>query len=560
MLSNLYIENIAVIKKVSIDFSNGFNVMTGETGAGKSIVIDSINLILGQRAPKDIIRTGAEKAFVSASFNDLSPNYIEIIKDLGFEIDEDGLLMIQREISLNGKNICKINSRPATVSVLKQIGQILINIHGQHENFGLLSTDSHLEYIDNIGGLSSDIERFKKEFNKLKEIQSDLNKINSNESEKERKIDLLKYQINEIEQINPLPNEDEELKKQREIYVNSEKISTSLAVARSAINGDDERPGALQLLETAVDSTLEVSVFIPKIEELYSRLQNLVYELEDCSSELLDVYSDTEYDPAELESVEERLDSIYKLTRKYGSNVDEVLLYLQKAKEELENIEFSELKVEKLEKDLKESKMKTMSLAEELSKKRKKVSESFSKKVKKELEFLAMPGVRFQISDKIGDLTSKGIDELEFLISTNPGEPPKQISKIASGGELSRIMLAIKSVIADKDNIDTLIFDEIDIGISGGVSQRVGLKLKEVSKNRQVICVTHSAQIAALADIHFLINKTVNNGMTYTNVNKLSYNERKNELARIIGGEDITDVTLANAAEILETAQNKLYK
>lgn len=558
MISNLYIENIAVIERASIDFLNGFNVMTGETGAGKSIVIDSINLILGQRAPKDIIRSGSEKAFVSASFSDLSSDSIKTMRHLGFEPDEDGLLIIQREISLNGKNVCRINSRPTTVSTLKQIGQILINIHGQHENFGLLSADSHLSYIDNIGELIDDINNFKKEFNKLKEIQSDLNKINSDESEKARKIDLLKYQIDEIELINPLPNEDEELKAQREVYINSERISTYLSEARSAINGDEESSGALQLLEIATNSILDVSSFVPEAEKLYSRLQDLVYELEDCSAELIDVYSDVEYNPIELENVEERLDSIYKLTRKYGSNVNEVLSYLEKAKDELENIELSELKAEKLEKDLQESKMNATRLAEVLSKKRRKVSESFSKRVKGELEFLAMPGVRFQVSNKIGDLTLNGIDNMEFLISTNPGEPPKPISKIASGGELSRIMLAIKSVIADKDNIDTLIFDEVDIGISGGVSQKVGLKLKEVSKNHQVICVTHSAQIAALADAHFLINKIVKNDKTYTKIDKLSYDDRRNELARIIGGEDITDVTLANATEILETAQNKL--
>lgn len=557
MILNLYIENIAVIEKTSIDFSDGFNVMTGETGAGKSIVIDSINLILGHRAPKDIIRTGSERAFISATFDSLSSEVTELIENLGYSIDEDGLLIIQREINLNGKGTCRINSRPATVASLKQIGKYLINIHGQHESYGLLSPDTHLEYVDNLGGLNIDLENYRSEFNELRKLKLNLDEGSIDESEKARKVDLLKYQINEIEEINPIRGEEEELKEQREIFVNSEKISSSISKSKELINGDETNIGALQLLESATNSILEVSPYISTANDLYSRMKNLVYELEDCASEIINMSDDVEYDSDEMEKIELRLDDIYKLTRKYGSNIDEVLEYLKKAKDELENIEFFEEKIEKLKVLFKECKLRTIKLADILSKRRKQVADIFAKNVKEELEFLAMPGVKFCISIKKGNLNINGFDEIEFLISTNPGEDPKPISKIASGGELSRIMLAIKSVSADNDRIDSLIFDEIDTGISGAVAQKVGIKLKEVSKKRQVICVTHSAQIASLSDIHFLISKSVKNNRTYTSIKKLDLDGRKKEIARIIGGEKITDTTLANASEMIEMGQCK---
>lgn len=557
MILNLYIENIAVIEKTSIDFSDGFNVMTGETGAGKSIVIDSINLILGHRAPKDIIRTGSERAFISATFDSLSSEVTELIENLGYSIDEDGLLIIQREINLNGKGTCRINSRPATVASLKQIGKYLINIHGQHESYGLLSPDTHLEYVDNLGGLNIDLENYRSEFNELRKLKLNLDEGSIDESEKARKVDLLKYQINEIEEINPIRGEEEELKEQREIFMNSEKISSSISKSKELINGDETNIGALQLLESATNSILEVSPYISTANDLYSRMKNLVYELEDCASEIINISDDVEYDSDEMEKIELRLDDIYKLTRKYGSNIDEVLEYLKKAKDELENIEFFEEKIEKLKVLFKECKLRTIKLADILSKRRKQVADIFAKNVKEELEFLAMPGVKFCISIKKGNLNINGFDEIEFLISTNPGEDPKPISKIASGGELSRIMLAIKSVSADNDRIDSLIFDEIDTGISGAVAQKVGIKLKEVSKKRQVICVTHSAQIASLSDIHFLISKSVKNNRTYTSIKKLDLDGRKKEIARIIGGEKITDTTLANASEMIEMGQCK---
>lgn len=557
MILSLYIENIAVIEKTSIDFSDGFNVMTGETGAGKSIVIDSINLILGHRAPRDIIRTGSERAFISATFDSLSSEVTELIENLGYSIDEDGLLIIQREINLNGKGTCRINSRPATVASLKQIGKYLINIHGQHESYGLLSPDTHLEYVDNLGGLNIDLENYRSEFNELRKLKLNLDEGSIDESEKARKLDLLKYQINEIEEINPIRGEEEELKEQREIFMNSEKISSSISKSKELINGDETNIGALQLLESATNSILEVSPYISTANDLYSRMKNLVYELEDCASEIINMSDDVEYDSDEMEKIELRLDDIYKLTRKYGSNIDEVLEYLKKAKDELENIEFFEEKIEKLKVLFKECKLRTIKLADILSKRRKQVADIFAKNVKEELEFLAMPGVKFCISIKKGNLNINGFDEIEFLISTNPGEDPKPISKIASGGELSRIMLAIKSVSADNDRIDSLIFDEIDTGISGAVAQKVGIKLKEVSKKRQVICVTHSAQIASLSDIHFLISKSVKNNRTYTSIKKLDLDGRKKEIARIIGGEKITDTTLANASEMIEMGQCK---
>ena len=553
MLSELYIENVAVIEKTQITLEKGLNVLTGETGAGKSIVIDAINAVLGQRTSRDIVRTGTNKAFVSAVFTDISSKAADKICVLGFEV-EDGEVIIQREIRLEGKGSCRINGRPAPVSALKEIGQFLINIHGQHESYELLSPELHITYLDNMGALHSLLTDYQKAFHKANQLQAQLNKAGLDDAEKARRIDLLQYQIDELTSANLRPNEVEELNEQKNFYLNSEKISNAVFFARSAISGDEERQGALQELEQATESLSEITAYFPDIEELSNRLQSIVYDLADCADELRSRFSEVETDPQALEEVEARLDTIYKLSRKYGPTIDDMLHVLKESQKELSHIERSEEEYLELQKAHDEALKKANQLAAVLSKKREAIAAAFAKRVKQELAFLDMPGVQFSVSQKSCPLNQYGCDDIQFLISTNPGEPAKPIAKIASGGELSRIMLAIKNVLADKDEIDTLIFDEVDTGVSGSAAQKIGLKLKSVAKHRQVICVTHLAQIAALADQHLLIQKKIKDGRTYTKVEALNFEGRKGELARIIGGVKVTNLTLENAEEMLKLA------
>lgn len=554
MLSQLYIENIAVIEKVNIDFNSGLNILTGETGAGKSIVIDALNAILGQRISKDLIRTGAASAFVSATFENLPLKVFQAVKEYGFTVDEDDKIVIQRQISLEGKSNCRINGRPAAISVLKEIGPLLINIHGQNESSELLSPDLHVTYLDSMGELSPLLEEYRTSYWEMHKIKEELKSLNMDEAQKARQIDLLTYQIEELEAADLKAGEAEALTEQRNLYLNSEKIATSLNRAYSAIQGDDELGGALQSAEEAATALQEASRYFPAITELASRVQNAVYELEDCSSELRDFSSQIEYDPSELETIETRLDMIYRLSRKYGETEEDMIQYLQKSRSELENIQLSDERRSKLQDMYVKEQNKANALALRLSQKRKETAADFVRQVKQELAFLDMPDICFEIMQNKCDLNSLGCDDIEFLISTNPGEPAKPIAKIASGGELSRIMLAIKNVLADKDEIDTLIFDEVDTGISGSAAQKVGLKLREVSKDRQVICVTHLAIIAALADKHFLIRKNVKEGKTFTDVQTLDFAGRERELARIMGGVQITELTLKNAGEMLRMA------
>lgn len=553
MLSELYIENIAVIEKTQITLEKGLNVLTGETGAGKSIVIDAINAVLGQRTSREIIRTGTEKAFVSAVFTSLSQKAADKVGELGYEL-EDGELIIQREIRLEGKGSCRINGRPAPVSALKELGQTFINIHGQHESYELLSPELHITYLDNMGGLSALLSRYQAAFSEMNDIKGKLGKAKMDDAEKARRIDLLQYQIDELSAANLKPNEQEELSEQKAFYLNSEKISDAVFSARTAIGGNEEREGALQLLEAASQQLSGIVEYFPGIEELSQRLQGLVYDLDDCAAELRDNFSDLETDPQALEDIEARLDTIYKLSRKYGPTIEEMLDYLDKSREELMHIERSEEEYLALQRVYENAQKKAQALANELSKERGLMATQFADRVKEELRFLDMPGVQFTVEKKECPLNQFGCDDVQFLISTNPGEPAKPIAKIASGGELSRMMLAIKNVLADKDEIDTLIFDEVDTGVSGSAAQKIGLKLRSVAEHRQVICVTHLAQIASLADSHLLIEKKVKEGRTFTEVEKLSFEGRKRELARIIGGVKITGLTLENAAEMLRLA------
>lgn len=555
MLSNLYIENIAVIEKTSIDFKKGLNVMTGETGAGKSIVIDSINAVLGNRTSKELIRTGASSAFVSAEFTNLSEKAIAVIDEAGFEL-EDGELLIQREISTTGKNKCRINGRPATVSTLKEIGVQLINIHGQHESYELMSPELHISYIDKLAGLESEIEAYQEVYKKYKKLSAELKKATVDESERERKIDLLKYQIDELEDADLRDGEYEELNEQKAVLQNSEKIIEAIMSSRALMNGDEESSGVLENLQEINSQLSDISEYMSEVEPINSRIESAIYELEDCLSELTGLTDLVDTDGGSLDSIEERLDLIYTLGKKYGSTIKEMLDFLDKAKKELNALVMYDENREALIKECDKAYKEAEKLAKVLSEKRKATSSEFADKVCEEMAFLDMPNVKLVVVQEKCELNSLGCDNIEFLISTNPGEPPKPISKIASGGELSRMMLAVKNVLSDKDDIDTLIFDEVDTGISGSAAQKVGLKLREVSKSRQVLCVTHLAQIAAMGNSHFKISKSVRDEKTFTKVEELDHEGRKQELARIIGGTEMTKASLDYAEEMLRAGEN----
>lgn len=555
LLAQLYIENIAVIEKSGIDFDSGFNVLTGETGAGKSIVIDSINAILGERTSREMIRSGAHSAFVSATFTNVGEQVPFMLQQLGYEPEEDGTLIIQRELHADGKTVCRINGRPATVSVLKQLGILLINIHGQHESYDLLSSDLHIQYIDRMGDLEGILSEYRASFQKLKHIKAELDSYNMDEEQKSRRIDLLKYQIDELEGANLHTGEQQELQEQRTVYINSEKIAASLNMAKIALDGDENTDGALSVISSAADAVLDAQRYLPALSPLASKLKDISYNLEDCSEELRNFFSQIEYDPSELGNIEDRLDLIYRLGLKYGESVETMLDFLEKSKDELKNIELSDENILKLTEEYEATKEQTIQLAKDLSQQRRKTAIAFTKHVKDELKFLDMPNIDFQVEQERCALNLFGCDKIQFLISTNAGEPAKPMAKIASGGELSRIMLAIKTVLAGKDEIDTLIFDEVDTGISGSAAQKVGQKLRQAAENRQVICVTHLAQIAALAGNHMLIQKNVKDNKTYTDIKLLDFEGRKHEIARIMGGTQITPLMLQNAEEMLNLAK-----
>lgn len=551
MLTNLYIENIAVIEKSNIDFSNGLNVLTGETGAGKSIVIDAISAILGHRTSKEIIRTGADKAYVSATFEKLNTETLKKLSDLGYEADDD-LLIISREISSSGKNNCRINSRPATVSVLKEIGMNLINIHGQHESYQLFSPDTHIDYIDATGDYESLSVDYYNSFIELKSIIKQLDALNLDENKRLQEIDLLSYQVNEIESADLQIGEEEELTSERIILQNSEKLTESLTEAKIYAEGSNNNEGALSALDNLCSAVSNSAQLNPELTQLSEKLMDVYYNLQDCVAEVNDSLENIDSDTYRLNDIEDRLDLIHKLKRKYGATIEDILDYYEVSKKRLSELNELDINKEKLEKQYNTALTKTMKLAKSLTEQRKKTADIFIKKVQEQLTFLNMPNVRFSVSHEIQKLSKNGQDKIELLVSANLGEEPKPVAKIASGGELSRIMLAIKTVMAEKDVIDTLIFDEVDAGISGSAAQKVGLKLKEVSNSRQVLCVTHQAQIAALANEHLLIKKETIDNKTFTNITALNFDGRKRELARIIDGVNITETALAHAEQLLK--------
>ena len=553
MLSQLFIQNIAVIEKVQVAFEKGLNGFTGETGAGKSIVIDAINAVLGNRTSRDLVRTGAPKALVTALFEGIGDETKEQLLSMGFEPEEDGSLLLSREISADGKTSCKIGGRPSTVSILREVAQSLINIHGQHDNQFLLLPEQHLVYIDQFGKTAALLKEYRVEYAYYVELQRKLRQLQTDEREKAQRTDLLSYQINEISSAALFPDEEEELQSAKKKMQNSVKIIEALHIAHDLLQGTEESDGILSMLDQTQEQFQMLEVYYPQIKS--DRILDMRYELEEVRENLRDALSDAEMDPAELDRIEERLDLIFRLKRKYGGSVEEILAFKERAQQELDSIIHAEELQAKLEKEHGQSEARLIKLAKQLSEKRKSAAKQFEDQVCAELTFLDMPSVRFIVHAETGELDETGIDRMEFYISTNPGEPPKPIGKIASGGELSRIMLSLKNVIAEGDRVGTLIFDEVDTGVSGRAAQKIGRKLKQASAGRQIICVTHLAQVAAFADTHLLIAKIVRDGRTFTTVNALPQEERVQELARIMGGENLTPTVLASARELILQAK-----
>ena len=554
MLTSLKIENVAIIESAAIEFGCGLNVLTGETGAGKSIIIDSINAVLGERTSKDIIRTGADCAKVYAVFEEISPKVCAILSEHGIDCEED-VLIVNRTINRDGKNVCRINGCPVTVGMLKSIGKELLDIHGQHDNQALLSAERHCDFIDGFARCDDLKQSYKDSYLQLCDIRKRISGLRTDESSKSQRIDFLTYQINELEMAEIVVGERDALAEKKLLINNAQRVINSLNAAYCALKND---AGGIDSVCQAADEVADAVSFCAGINEHSERLNNIRYELEDIADTLRDALSDFEFDDNELDVIEERLDLLYRLSRKYGETEEEMLAYLDSARAELDNISFSEEKIMKLLEEEKRVLAQTAILADELTQARMMAGDQLSRKICDELSFLDMPNVRFVVKRVQTDFTENGRDEIEFLISANAGEEPKPLAKIASGGELSRIMLAIKNVIADLDDVGTMVFDEIDTGVSGRAAQKIALKLHQVAAGRQVLCVTHLAQIASQGDVHLYISKSVREGKTYTEIKSLIDDERVAEVARIMGGIEITELQLSSAREMLEQAGNIL--
>ena len=539
MLLSLKIENIAIIESADIEFDSGLNVLTGETGAGKSIIIDSINAVLGERTSRELIRTGAQSASVTALFSGVSADTAARLKEYDIEPDEDGNILLRRTLGLDGKNTCRINGVPSNVAALRQAGHELINIHGQHNNQALMAPEKHFEFIDCVADDAELLEEYREKFRELCSYIRERDSLKTDESEKLRRLDLLDYQINELEQADIRPGERDELNERKTLLQNCERVTASLRAAYDILQGADDSFGVISAIGDCAGNAEDAARFYKDVESAAKTLRNVGYELEDCAGELRSAIEDFSYDPSELEEIEARLDELFRLSVKYGSTEDEMLSFLDSAREERNKIALSDERVKELDALVSSTKAEVRALAEKLTAAREKASREFERGVTEKTPF-----------------TINGADNIEFLISANAGETLKPLAKIASGGELSRIMLAIKSVIAGRDGLDTMIFDEIDAGLSGRAAQKVAMKLKEVSRGRQVICVTHSAQIAAQADCHMRISKSVSDGKTYTKVERLDTEGRKYEIARITGGLDVTELQLKSAEEMLRNAGN----
>lgn len=547
MLRLLHIENIAVIEQADILFEDGFNVLTGETGAGKSIVIDAISAILGERAYRDMIRTGKTKASVRAIF-DRVPNF-PWFEENGVPYEEE--LTVRREIYLDGKNDCRVNGVPITVSALKKLGIHLINIHGQHDSAALFDEASHLSFLDSFACNETQLTQYTERYQAVLSFRREIERLSMDEGEKLRRMETLKYQIEEISRAALTAGEDETLEARRKLMQNAERLSDGLHDAALGLNGDDETEGAAALLAQAERALSKLTRYDESLAQLHAAVSDLMYQVQDAAEQVSDKLYSLSYSADELERIEERLDTIHRLRRKYGATCADILAYCEKAQRELEEIEFADDRMEQLKRKLNTAEKEAWEAAKLLRAERTKAADTLTKRILQELSDLDMKKVQFSCVFSETELTPLGADAVAFYMSANAGEALKPLSKVASGGELARIMLALKNVLAERDQVPTLIFDEVDTGVSGRAAQRVAEKLRAVSKNKQVLCVTHLPQLAALADTHFLIDKSEHDGRTFTTVTPLDFEGRKRELARIIGGTSITETTLQSAAEML---------
>ena len=550
MLSSLQIENVAVIQKAEVHFEPGLNVLTGETGAGKSILIDSINAILGNRTSKDLVRTGAAKAVIRAAFEQVPPAVLDKLEQSGYERSE--ALLLSREITAEGKSSCRINGMPATAAVLRELCGGLININGQHDSVGLLNPAHHLGILDDYAQNRTVFQEYYTLYRELVRVKRELDALITDEAEKQRKIDLLQYQVQEIEDAGLTAGEEQTLENRRKVLSNASAIRDRLAQSYALLSGSDDAAGAVDLLGEASNAVDAAAQLDPALTAAAGQLLDLYYNAKDVAADLIGRLDAYDTNDAELDEVEQRLDLLYRLKRKYGSTVEDVIAFGQKAREELDNIQHSQQRYDALQAEKLRLYTKAREKAEVLTQTRLKAFEELNTRISGTLDFLNMPGVRMTLRHTRGPLASHGQDSVEFYISTNPGEAPKPLAKIASGGELSRITLAIKNAMADKDAVPTVIYDEIDSGVSGKAAGRIGEVLRQSAQGHQILCITHTAQIAALADCHLLIQKNVSNERTYTEIHPLDENGRVEALARLISGDHVTELSRANAREMLQ--------
>ena len=550
MLSSLQIENVAVIQKAEVHFEPGLNVLTGATGAGKSILIDSINAILGNRTSKDLVRTGAAKAVIRAAFEQVPPAVLDKLEQSGYERSE--ALLLSREITAEGKSSCRINGMPATAAVLRELCGGLININGQHDSVGLLNPAHHLGILDDYAQNRTVFQEYYALYRELVRVKRELDALITDEAEKQRKIDLLQYQVQEIEDAGLTAGEEQALENRRKVLSNASAIRDRLAQSYALLSGSDDAAGAVDLLGEASNAVDAAAQLDPALTAAAGQLLDLYYNAKDVAADLIGRLDTYDTNDAELDEVEQRLDLLYRLKRKYGSTVEDVIAFGQKAREELDNIQHSQQRYDALQAEKLRLYTKAREKAEVLTQTRLKAFEELNTRISGTLDFLNMPGVRMTLRHTRGPLASHGQDSVEFYISTNPGEAPKPLAKIASGGELSRITLAIKNAMADKDAVPTVIYDEIDSGVSGKAAGRIGEVLRQSAQGHQILCITHTAQIAALADCHLLIQKNVSNERTYTEIHPLDENGRVEALARLISGDHVTELSRANAREMLQ--------
>ena len=550
MLSSLQIENVAVIQKAEVHFEPGLNVLTGETGAGKSILIDSINAILGNRTSKDLVRTGAAKAVIRAAFEQVPPAVLDKLEQSGYERSE--ALLLSREITAEGKSSCRINGMPATAAVLRELCGGLININGQHDSVGLLNPAHHLGILDDYAQNRTVFQEYYTLYRELVQVKRELDTLITDEAEKQRKIDLLQYQVQEIEDAGLTAGEEQTLENRRKVLSNASAIRDRLAQSYALLSGSDDAAGAVDLLGEASNAVDAAAQLDPALTAAAGQLLDLYYNAKDVAADLIGRLDAYDTNDAELDEVEQRLDLLYRLKRKYGSTVEDVITFGQKAREELDNIQHSQQRYDTLQAEKLRLYAKAREKAEVLTQTRLKAFEELNTRISGTLDFLNMPGVRMTLRHTRGPLASHGQDSVEFYISTNPGEAPKPLAKIASGGELSRITLAIKNAMADKDAVPTVIYDEIDSGVSGKAAGRIGEVLRQSAQGHQILCITHTAQIAALADCHLLIQKNISNERTYTEIHPLDENGRVEALARLISGDHVTELSRANAREMLQ--------